>query len=128
MVHVTFKFCLNLVLPCTAKILVQNLIGEKEAKYLNSVSLFNDMVRHWLHDISADISDQVTTAVKTLKYMFAVQLKESTDVSNFSKLLVYVRCTENDVKTELLVVKEVLSITKDKYIFTLWMNFSRKMV
>ena len=46
----------NLVLPA-AKILVRNLIGEKEAEKLNSVSLSNDTVRRRIHDMSNDISD-----------------------------------------------------------------------
>ena len=57
----------NLVLPA-AKILVRNLIGEKEAEKLNSVSLSNDKVRRRIHDMSDDISDQVTTAVRASKY------------------------------------------------------------
>ena len=54
-----------------AKILVWNLIGEKEAKNLNSVSLSNDTVRHRIHDMSNDICDEVTTAVRASKYGFA---------------------------------------------------------
>ena len=42
-----------------------------------------------------------------------MQLDESTDVTNCSQLLVYIRTIENDVdKTELLINKEVLSTTK----------------
>ena len=48
----------NLVLPA-ARILVRNLIGEKEVGKLNSVSLSNDTVRRRIHDMSNDISDQV---------------------------------------------------------------------
>ena len=104
----------NLVLPA-ARILVRNLIGEKEVGKLNSVSLCNDTVRRRIHDMSDDISDQVTTAVKASKYGFAMQLDKSTDVSNCSQLLVYVRFTENDiVKTELLMSNEVPGTTKGK--------------
>ena len=63
--------------------------------------------------MSDDISDQVTAAVKALEYGFAIQLDESTDVTNCNQLLVYVRFTENDiVKTELLTSKEVPGTTK----------------
>ena len=41
----------NLVLPA-AKILVRNLIGEKDAEKLNFVSLSNDTVRRRIHDMS----------------------------------------------------------------------------
>ena len=118
----------NLVLTA-AKILVWNLIGEKETEKLNSVSISNDAVRRRIHDMSDDISDQVTTAVRTSKYGLAMQLDESTDVTYCGQLLVYVRFTENGiVKTELLMSKEVSGTTKGKDIFTSWMNSSRKMI
>ena len=118
----------NLVLPA-AKILVRNLIGENEAEKLNSVSLSNDAVRRRIHDMSEDISDQVTTAVRASKYRFAMQLDESTDVTNCGQLLVYVRFTENDiVKTELLRVRRCLLQQRTKIFLTSWMNSSRKMI
>ena len=83
----------NLVLPA-AKIFVQNLIGGKEAEKLNSVSLSNDTVKHQILDMSDDISDEVITAVRASKYGFAMQLDESTNVTNCSQLLVYVRFKE----------------------------------
>ena len=93
----------NLVLPA-AKILVRNLIGEKEAEKLNSVSLSNDTMKRRIHDTSDHISDQVTTAVRASKYGFAMQLEESSDVTNCGQLLVYVRFTKNiRAKTELLM-------------------------
>ena len=116
----------NLVLPA-AKILVRNLIGEKEAEKLNSVSLSNVAMRRQIHDISDDISDQVTTAVRASKYGFAMQFDESTDITNCGQLLVYVRFTENDrVKTELLMSKEVSGATKGKDIFNIVDEFFKK--
>ena len=97
----------NLVLPA-AKILVRDFIGEKEAEKLNFVSLFNDTVRRRIHDMSDNISDQVTTAVRASKYMFA-------------------RFTKNDiVKTELLMSKEVSGTTKGKDIFNIVDEFFKK--
>ena len=116
----------NLVLPA-AKILVRNLIGEKEAEKLNSVSLSNGAVKRRIHDMSDDIFDQVTTAVRASKYGFAMQLDESTDVTNCGQLLVYVRFTENGiVKTELLTSKEVTGTTKGKDIFNFVDEFFKK--
>ena len=116
----------NLVLPA-AKILVRNLIGEKEAEKLNFVSLFNDTVRRRIHDMSDDISHQVTTAVRASKYGFAMQLDESTDVTTTVNCL---SMKENDiVKTELLMSKKVCLVQQRANIFlTSWMNSSRKMI
>ena len=94
---------------------------------MNSVSLSNDTVKRRIHNMSDDISDQVTTAVKASKYGFAMQLDESTDVSNCSQLLVYVRFTENDiVKTELLMSNEVPGTTKGKDIYDIVDEFFQK--
>ena len=83
----------NLVLPA-AKLLAWNLIGEKEAEKLNSVAPSNDTVRRRIHEMSNNISDQVTTEVRASKYGFAMQLNESADVTNCGQLLVYVRFTD----------------------------------
>ena len=105
----------NLVLPA-AKILVRNLIEEKEAEKLNSVSLSNDTMRRRIHDMSDDISDQVTTAVRASKYGFAMQLDESTDVTNCSQLVVYVRFTENDIKSFFVVQNFNIALNKVDFI------------
>ena len=77
--------------------------------------------------MSDDIFDEVTTAVRASKYGFAMQLDESTDVTNCGQLLVYVRFTENDtIKTELLMSKEVSGITKGKNIFNIVDEFFKK--
>ena len=61
------------------------------------------MVRHRIYDTFDDIFDQVTTAARTSKYGFTMQLDKSADVTNCSQLLVYAKTTENElVKTELL--------------------------
>ena len=66
-----------------------------------------------------DIADQVISGVKDLKFGFSMQLDESTDITNRSQLLVYVRYStqDNDVKTELLMSKELSSPTRRRRIF-----------
>ena len=69
----------------------------------------------------------MTTAVRASKYEFAMQLNESTNVTNCGQLLVYVRFTENDrVKNEMLMSKEVSGITKSKDIFSIMDEFFQK--
>ena len=93
-----------------AKILVRNLIGEKDAAKLDSVSLANDTVRHRIKEMSDDISDQVTAGIRALTFWLAIQVDESTDVTNCCQLLVYARYTEgNDVKTELMMSEDAES-------------------
>ena len=95
-----------------AKILVRNLIGEKDAAKLDSVSLANDTVRHRIKEMSDDISDQVTAGMRASTFWFVIQVDESTDVTNCCQLLVYARYTEgNDVKTELMMSEDAESWT-----------------
>ena len=75
-----------------------------------------------------DIADQVISAVKDSKFGFSMQLDESTDITNNTQLLVYV-CyitQDNDVKTELLMSKELSSTTKRKDVFEVSDNFFKQ--
>lgn len=77
--------------------------------------------------MSVDIADQVIEGVRASKYGFAIQLDESTDVTNCSQLFVYVRFTQNNaVKTELLLSQELSSTTKGKDIFNVLDNFFKQ--
>ena len=119
MVARNLRFCSKFVL-LAAKILVRNFIEEEEAKKSNSVSLSNDTMRHRIHAVSDDISDQVTTTVRASKYRFARQLNESTEVTNSSQCLsVHIRFTENDVVKINLLIRQ-----RAKIILTPRKNFS----
>ena len=84
-------------------------------------------MRHRVHDVSDDISEQVITPVRATKYGLAIQFDELTAVTNCSQLLVYVRFTENDaVKTELLSNEAVSRATNGKDIYTSWNEFFKK--
>ena len=94
---------------------------------LESVSISNNTVKRRIKEISVDITDQVIGEVRPSKFGFAIQLDESTDVTNDCQLLFYVRFTQNDVaKTELLLSHEVSTTTKAKGIFNILDNFFKK--
>ena len=110
-----------------AKILVRNLIGEKDAAKLDRVSLSNDTVRRRIKEMSDDISNQVTAGIRASTFGFAIQVDESTDVTNCCQLLVYARYTEgNDAKTELMMSEELSETTKGKDIFNLLDKFFKQ--
>ena len=74
-----------------------------------------------------DISNQVTARIKASTFGFAIQVDESTDVTNCCQLLVYTRCTEgNDVKTELVMSEELSETTNGKDIFNLLDKFFKQ--
>ncbi len=63
--------------------------GDKLAHELESVPLSNGTVARRISDMAQDIKCQLMDRVKKGKY--ALQLDESTDVSNSAQLLVFVR-------------------------------------
>ena len=98
-----------------AKILVERVFGEQAVAKLNAVSLSDDTMRRRIEEMSDDIADQILAAIKELKFQFAIQVDESTDITNYCQLLVYVRYAQaNIMKTELLMNHEVSITTKGK--------------
>ncbi|XP_068229420.1 zinc finger BED domain-containing protein 5-like [Palaemon carinicauda] len=95
----------SLIMPA-AKILVSHVIGEE------SVSVSNNTVQRRIEEMLVNIADQVVEGGKSSKYGFAIQLDESTDITNCSQLLVYVRFTQsNAAKTESLMSQDLSSTT-----------------
>ncbi|XP_075833987.1 protein FAM200C-like isoform X1 [Microtus pennsylvanicus] len=100
------SFAEDLLLPA-AKDSVRVLIGKEFGMQLSAVSLSNDTVRRRINDMSADILNQVIQEIKSAPLpIFSIQLDESTDVTNCSQLLVYVRyINDGDFKDEFLFCK-----------------------
>ena len=79
----------RLILPA-AKDLVENLIGEAQARKLDEVAVSNNKVCKCIQDMADYSKSQLLRRVAESP-LFAIQLDESTDVTNFPQLLVYVR-------------------------------------
>ena len=115
----------SFILP-EAKILMKRVIGEQAITKLNAVSLSNN-TRRRIEEMSDDIADQILAEIKELKFGFAIQLDESTDITSYCQLLVYVRyALANIMKTELLLYYEVSTTTKGKNIFDILDSFFKK--
>ena len=80
----------KLILP-VATVLVKHVIDDEAVSKLNSVLVSNNTIQQRITEMSTDIKELVITKVQGSKYGFAIQLDESTDVSNCAQLLVYVR-------------------------------------
>ena len=77
--------------------------------------------------MSDDIADQILAEIKESQFGFAIQLDESTDITNYCQLLVYVRYAQTNImKTELLLNHEVSTTTKGKDIFDVLDIFFKK--
>ena len=76
--------------------------------------------------MSTDIKEQVITKVQGSKYGFAIQLAESTNMSNYVQLLIYVRyATKDAIRSELLLINEMRTTTGED-VFKLVDNFFKK--
>lgn len=78
-----------------ANILIRYVIREQATVKLESVSVSNNIVQRRTVEMSVDIADQVIEGVRASKYGFVIQLDESTDITNWSQPLAYVRFTQN---------------------------------
>ena len=106
---------------------VKHVIGDEAVSKLNSVSVSNNTIQQRITEMSTDIKEQVITEVQGSKYGFAMQMVESTDVSNYAQLLVYMRYTTKDaIRSELLLINEMKTTTKGKDVFELVDNFLKK--
>ena len=113
----------SLILP-GAKILVKRVFGEQAIAKLNAVSLSDNTTKHRIEEMSDDIADQILAEIKESKFGFAIQLDESTDITNYCQFLVYVRYAQTSImKTELLLNHEVSTTTKGKDIFDILDSF-----
>ena len=113
----------ELIMPA-AKVLVKHVIGDEAVSKLNSVSVSNNTIQLRITEMSTDIKEQVITEVQGSKDGFTVQLVESTDVSNYAQLLVYMRYTTKDaIRSELLLINEMRTTTKGKACLSLLITF-----
>ncbi|XP_045714387.1 zinc finger MYM-type protein 6 isoform X3 [Phyllostomus hastatus] len=88
---------------------------------MKTIPLSNNTIGHRIDELSADIEDQLIQKVKESKW-FALQIDESSEVSNITLLLCYVRFIDNDcsdIKEELLCCIEMPSQVTGIEIFEL---------
>ena len=78
-----------LLKPCILES-VKLVPGEKASQTIKQISLSNDTIKSRIHEISDNIKSKVLSKTDSSP-VFALQQDETTDVSNLSQLLVYVR-------------------------------------
>ncbi|XP_068240056.1 protein FAM200C-like [Palaemon carinicauda] len=113
----------TLVKPCALE-MAKIVLGEEAAKKLSQVSVSNDTVHQRIKDMSQDIITQVVREIKQIPAKISMQIDESTDVSNHSQLLVFVRYVhEKNIKEEFLFCERLETITKAVDVFMLIQSF-----
>lgn len=105
----SFTITEELILPSTVD-MCREIMGEAAATKIQSISLSNDTVSIRIVDMSDDIECQLVEKIKASKY-FAIQMDESTDISN-AALSVFVRyCRDSNLHEDLPFCKELLTRT-----------------
>ena len=85
----------GLVKPCAIK-MVERVLGKQSSKKLEALSLSDNTIQRRITEMANDISSQLISKLKSsLHGMFSIQLDESTDISNVSHLMVFVRWASN---------------------------------
>ena len=87
------------------KDVVKIMIGERESKIFDSVSLSATTVKRRILDMSHDVLEQIIGQVNTSPF-YAIQLDESTDIAGLPQLSLFIRYISNgEVLEKLLFCK-----------------------
>ena len=106
----------SLILPA-AKDIVSSILGPNAAKKLDVIPLSDSTVSRRIHDLASDVKRILIQRLKLSKY-FAIQLDESTDITNFAQLMTYVRYEfDQSVEEEFLFCESLPDRTTGTEIF-----------
>jgi len=113
----------ELVKPCAMEMAKTVLVTEAETK-LSLVPLSDDIIGSRIRDMSEDILQQVIADIKSSPIKVSLQLDESTGVSSYSQLLVFVRYVkEKEVEEEFLFCEPLTTTTKAIDVFNIVKEF-----
>lgn len=115
----------SLILPACQKI-VKTMLGNEAAKEISKVPLSNDTVHRRILEMSSDIEKNVCSN-KLQDSNFALQIDESTDITNKAQLLAFIRFIDEDkIVNQFLFCKELSATTKGEDVFNLLNNYLDK--
>ena len=101
-------------------------LEEKASQTMKQISLSNDTIKSQIHEMSDNIKSKVLSKIDSSP-VFALQLDESTDISNLSQLLVYVRYVTNErINEEFLFCQPLETTSKAVDVFRMLIDFFDK--
>ena len=93
---------------------------------MKQISLSNDTIKSRIHEMSDNIKSKVLSKIDS-SHVFALQLDESTDISNLSQLLVYVRYVADEkLNEEFLFCQPLETTSKAVDVFQMLIDFFDK--
>ena len=115
----------TLLKPCMLES-VKLVLGEKASQTIKQISLSNDTIKSRIHEMSDDIKSKLLRKIDSSS-VFALQLDESTDISNLSQLLVYVRYVADErISEEFLFCQPLKTTSKAVDVFQMLIDFFDK--
>ncbi|XP_063659565.1 zinc finger MYM-type protein 6 isoform X5 [Pan troglodytes] len=103
-----FSIAEELIKPYLVE-MCSEVLGSSAGDKMKTIPLSNVTIQHRIDELSADIEDQLIQKVRESKW-FALQIDESSEISNITLLLCYIRFIDydcRDVKEELLFCIEM---------------------
>ena len=115
----------SVILPACKK-MVKTMLGDEAEKEISKIPLSNDTVRRRILAMSDDIETNVCRN-KLQDSIFALQVDETTDITNKAQLLVFIRFIDGDqIVNQFLCCKEMSGTTKGEDIFQILNNYLKK--
>ncbi|XP_058992471.1 zinc finger MYM-type protein 6 isoform X2 [Mustela lutreola] len=105
-----FSIAEELIKPYLVE-MCSEVLGSSAGDKMKTIPLSNNTIGHRIDELSADIEDQLIQKVRKSKW-FALQVDESSEISNMTLLLCYIRFIDydcSDIKEELLCCIEMPS-------------------
>ena len=115
----------SIILPACKKI-VSTILGNEAALKISKIPLSDDTVRRRILEMSSDIEKNVS-GNKLQSSDFALQVDESTDITNQAQLIAFVRfINENEIANQFLFCKELSVTTKGEDVFNILNDYLDK--
>lgn len=115
----------SLILPACKKI-VSTMLGDEAAMKISKIPLSNDTVHRRILEMSSDIEKNVC-GNKLQCSDFALQVDESTDITNKAQLIAFIRfINENQITNQFFFCKELSVTTKGEDVFNILNDYLDK--
>ena len=103
----------TLIKSCASK-MVELVLGDESRKKLDTIPLSDNTIARRIRNMAQDIRAQLILELNSSTHgLFSIQLDESTDVSNFSQLMVFVRwATIDGLQEEILYCSPLETTTR----------------
>ena len=115
----------SIILPACRKI-VKTILGDKAEQEIRKIPLSNNTIQRRIVDLSVNIEESVQTKLQST-LGFALQVDESTDISDKPQLLAFVRFIDgNQIINQFFCCKEMSLTTKGQDVFDILSAYLEK--